>query len=199
MGRRKLKDQEIEQFRSTLMDTALRLFAKEGYKTVSTRSLAAAAGCSAMTPYRYFKDKAAIFDACRCRAFTDFAQSQERVAEQHLQPMTRLKALGQAYANYATDNPDAFRLMFELDQSEQSSKGLVNAEHRAFNTLRVAVSEAVQQGVLKGDPANLAHFFWASLHGIVILDLSNKLIHGRSKHTLLKSLFDGDFTSAKVS
>ena len=87
--------------------------------------------------------------------------------------------------------------MFELDQPKASSKDLVQAERRAFNTLKQAVIEGVEMGYLKGDPNTLAHLYWTSLHGVVVLDLTGKLVHGRSKRTLLRSLFDGAFTSAR--
>ncbi len=73
MGRKKLTEEQITRFQATLLDAALKLFAEEGYEAVSIRTLARAVGCSAMTPYRYFTDKAAIFDACRYRAFEELA------------------------------------------------------------------------------------------------------------------------------
>ncbi len=196
MGRKKLTDEEKASFRTELLDAALELFTNEGYEAVSVRALAASVGCSAMTPYRYFDDKAAIFNACRCLAFERFAEAQEATAALHSDPVVRIKALGQAYAAYAVNNPDAFRLMFEFDQPEKPSTELAKAEHRAFNTLRQAVVESVDDHRLKGDPDSLAHLYWASLHGVVVLDFAGKLVHGRSKRTLLRALFDGAFTSA---
>lgn len=198
MGRKKLTVEQVDQFRTALLDAALELFVEVGYEAVSIRALAAAVGCSAMTPYRYFDDKAAIFDACRCRAFENFADIQESTAAKHPQPMERIRFLGQAYATYANDNPGAFRLMFELNQSEKSSRALRKAEQRAFDTLRQSVTEGVEQDFIRGDADTLAHLYWAALHGIVVLQATGKLVHGRSKNTLLKALFGGVFTSAGV-
>ena len=199
MGRKKLTEPAKEAFRNTLLVAAMKLFAESGYDAVSIRALASAVGCSAMTPYRYFEHKAAIFDACRCRAFEGFAEAQERVAVRHEDPLQRIRALGEAYASFADNNPAAFRLMFELDQPQESSAGLDDAERRAFRTLRDAVSEAVQRGHLQGDPITLAHLYWSSLHGIVVLSLTSKLVHGRSRSALLAALFEGAFTRAASS
>ena len=199
MGRKKLSERDRQEFRDALLDVALQLFAKNGYDAVSIRALAKAMGCSAMTPYRYFEHKAAIFDACRCRAFEDFAESQELVAGRHADPLRRIRALGQAYASFANDNPAAFRLMFELDQRTDSSPGLRKAERRAFRTLRHAVAEAVGRGRLRGDPITLAHLYWTSLHGIVVLDLTRKLVHGRSRAALFRALFEGALNRAGSS
>ncbi len=200
MGRKKLSKQGRRAFRDALLRAALKLFAENGYDAVSIRALAEAVGCSAMKPYRYFDDKSAIFDACRCHAFEGFAEVQELVATRHADPLKRIRALGEAYASFADENPAAFRLMFELEhQPKESSSGLKKAERRAFRTLRDAVAEAVKQGRLQGNPVSLAHLYWTSLHGIVVLNLNGKLVHGRSKYTLLKSLFDGAFAGTVCS
>ncbi|MEM1436779.1 MAG: TetR/AcrR family transcriptional regulator [Pseudomonadota bacterium] len=195
MGRNRLTAAEESAFRSRLLDAALELFADEGYDSVSIRALAKRLGCSAMTPYRYFADKAAIFDACRCRAFDAFANAQEAVALATSDPKLRIRALGQAYADFAEQNPHAFRLMFELAQPQEPSSELADAEQRAFETIRRAVSEAVQAGAMTGDSNTLAHLLWTTLHGIVVLNLSNKLVHGRSKHELLTALFAGELAA----
>ena len=195
MGRKRLTDEERERFRTRLLDVALELFAKAGFEAVSIRSLADQLGCSAMTPYRYFDDKAAIFDACRARAFEAFAEAQEATAAKHTDPRNRVRALGQAYANFADRRPNEFRLMFELEQPAEPSEDLGLAERRAFATIRNAVSESVEAGYMRGDALTLAHMLWATLHGLVALDLNGKLVHGRAKRTLLKAFFDGIFST----
>lgn len=199
MGRKKLSEQAKQEFRDALLAAALKLFAESGYESVSIRALSKAVGCSAMTPYRYFEHKAAIFDACRCRAFEDFAEAQELVAARHRDPLQRIRALGEAYAAFVDNHPAAFRLMFELDQQLEPGSELRKAERRAFRTLRDAVTEAVQRGRLRGDPITLAHLYWTSLHGIVVLSLTRKLVHGRTRSVLLGALFEGAFTRAASS
>ncbi|KZZ55555.1 hypothetical protein A3762_21550 [Oleiphilus sp. HI0125] len=87
--------------------------------------------------------------------------------------------------------------MFELDQPSEPSNHVTLMGNRAFDTLRNSVRDAVQQGYLKGEPEKLAHLFWATIHGIVVLDLTNKLTYGIDKHALLESFFEGEFTSAR--
>lgn len=197
MGRKKLTEDERAAFRTRLLDTALELFADDGFDAVSIRSLAKKLGCSAMTPYRYFDDKAAIFNACRAQAFEDFAKNQEAIASKHSDPRARVKALGQAYASFADKRPFEFRLMFEVEQPGEPSDQLVEAEQRAFATIRNAVDESVSAGYMVGDALTLAHMLWATLHGMVVLDLNGKLVHGRAKRTLLTAFFDGVFSSAR--
>ncbi|HEY3889596.1 MAG TPA: helix-turn-helix domain-containing protein, partial [Caulobacteraceae bacterium] len=62
-----LTDNDLARFRDRLCDVAERLFAEHGAEAVTIRQMAAELGVSAMTPYRYFKDKDAILAAVRAR------------------------------------------------------------------------------------------------------------------------------------
>ena len=60
---------DIEAFRERLCDAAEEKFAARGPEAVTMRDLADAMGVSPMTPYRYFKDKDAVFHALHTEAF----------------------------------------------------------------------------------------------------------------------------------
>jgi AcrR family transcriptional regulator len=56
-----LTTEEVDAFRARAVDAAMGLFADRGYRGVTLRSLAEVLGVSAMTPYRYFENKEALF------------------------------------------------------------------------------------------------------------------------------------------
>jgi AcrR family transcriptional regulator len=188
MPRAALSEDDVEQFRSSLCDVAFRLFARDGYAGVTLRALAAELGCSPMTPYRYFENKQAIFDAVREAAFDRFADAQSEAADRGGEPLDRLRELGRAYARFALDEPYAYRIMFELDPTEAGgSPEHLAAEHRSWRVMRDTVGEAVECGALAGDPDTLAHLFWSGMHGLVTLHLAGKLQLGRSLETLIEA------------
>lgn len=190
MGRRKLTKEETEQFRKQILDTAEVLFAKSGYEAVSLRAIATEVGCSPMTLYRYFDNKEHLFDTIRCLAFERFAAAQQKAASNVTEPMEKVRALGAAYSRFADDHPNAFRLMFEFQQTDPSP-ALVAAGERSFNAIRAATADAIDAGFLSGDADALAHLFWASIHGVVTLDQAGKLVQGRTKQDLLETMFNG--------
>ena len=65
MPRAALSQVQVDDFRTALCGAATRLFAEQGYEGVTMRALAKSLDCSPMTPYRYFKNKAEIFDTVR--------------------------------------------------------------------------------------------------------------------------------------
>jgi AcrR family transcriptional regulator len=165
--------------------TKLRLFAAHGYAGVTLRGLAGELGQSPTAAYRYFDCKADIFTAARVRASERFARVQEEVSRGSGQPLERLSRLGTAYIQFAIDEPDAYRLIFELKPPDTvRSAELKAASERAFAPLRETIGCVVDAGVLHGDAHELAHLFWAGLHGLASLHLAGKLDHGRSLEQL---------------
>jgi AcrR family transcriptional regulator len=174
-----LTPNDVLQFRQRLCDLALKAFAEQGVEGMSLRGLAAAAGCSRTTPYRYFKNKEDILAAVRQAQFQRMADEQE-VARHVSDPDERLVALARAYLSFAMATPDAYRVMYSVaQQDEQRYPELVRQINRAQQPMMTAVDEAIENGFIKGDPINIVHVLWAGLHGIISLHLSDKLHMGR--------------------
>jgi AcrR family transcriptional regulator len=176
-----LTPKDVLQFRQRLCDLALKAFAEQGVEGMSLRALAAAAGCSRTTPYRYFKNKEDILAAVRQAQFQRMADDAEEVARTERDPGERLVALARAYLSFALATPDAYRVMYSVaQQDEQRYPQLVRQINRAQRPMMTAVDEAIESGSIKGDPTNIVHVLWAGLHGIISLHLSDKLHMGRN-------------------
>ncbi len=176
-----LTTHDVKQFRQQLCDLALKAFAEHGLEGISLRALAAAAGCSRTTPYRYFKNKADILAAVRQSEFQRMADATELVAQGESNPDKRLRAIAQYYLQFALERPDAYRVMYGVSQrDEQHYPELVEQIKRTQQPMVTAVEEAVEAGLIHGDPVNIVHVLWAGLHGLISLHLSDKLHMGRS-------------------
>jgi AcrR family transcriptional regulator len=186
--RRPLSDAEIAAFRERLVKVATRLFATHGYEGVTMRSVADALGVSPMTSYRYVADKEQLIDLVRTAAFRRLADVQQRVVAHNLPPDKRVRALGRAYIDFALRHPDAYRIMYELNQPQASSSQLEAEVKRSSSFLHDAITELVRMGAVRGDALSLAHLVWAATHGLVSLHLAQKLTNGRDIHELSESL-----------
>ncbi len=197
MPRTALSETEVEQFRGALCESATRLFAEHGYEGVTMRALATDLGCSPMTPYRYFENKARIFGAVRSAAFALFADALEDASRDHSSPEGRLRALCWAYVHFATEEPYAYRIMFELDQAKHPA--LEHGEDlRSWKFMQSAVEQAVATGVLCGDPDILASLMWAGVHGLVALHLSGMLVMGHGLEELVEAWIERELGSSKT-
>ena len=171
-----LSSAKVEAFRARLCDAAERRFTQHGVDGVTMRQLADELGCSAMTPYRYFRDKDEILAAVRAAAFDRFADAMEKAARVHGDATAKARAVGAAYIRFALRDQRSYRLMFDLSQPEQDRfPELVRASTRARRTMSGFVERMVEEGVLAGDPQLLGQLFWAASHGLVVLHLAGKL------------------------
>lgn len=159
--------------RERLCEAAARLFVEEGEAALSMRRLAAEVGCSPMAPYRHFADKQALIAAVRAAAFTRLADALDGVAQDGRH---RAADVGEAYVRFARENPAAYKLMFDLAQPDESAyPELAAAAARARGTMTGYVHELVEAGVLAGDPVQLGFVFWATIHGLIVLDLAGRI------------------------
>ena len=180
MPRAALSSGEISAFRERICAAAFELFATQGYAAVTMRAIATKIGCSPMTPYRYFVNKSEIFALVSAEAFRRFADAQDQAVLGLTDPTERLCASGVSYVAFAIAEPDAYRIMFELDPGPDcDNPEWVEQGARAWSVMRTAVGMAVDAGLLVGDPDILAHQFWASVHGLVSLHISGKLMLGK--------------------
>ena len=173
---RVLSENDVTGFRDRVCEVAARLFVAKGPEGVTMRELASALGVSAMTPYRYFRDKDDILAAVRARAFDRFAEVLEMAYAGPGSVPERALAKRDAYVRFALEEPATYRLMFDLSQpTEDKYPDLVRAMTRARGTMTSHVRDLVAQGFLSGDPELIGHVFWAALHGAVTLHLAGKL------------------------
>jgi len=173
---RVLTQNDVADFRERLCEAATRLFDTRGREGFTMRELANELGVSAMTPYRYFRDKDDILAAVRARAFNRFADLLENAFLDAKTAPEKSAAVYQAYVGFAFGEPAAYKLMFDLSQPDESDyPELIDASTRAKATMTTYVRELVKAGILEGDPELIGRVFWASLHGAVVLKLAGKL------------------------
>jgi AcrR family transcriptional regulator len=187
MPRAALSETEVHEFREALCEHATQLFAEQGYDGVTMRALAVGLGCSPMTPYRYFENKAEIFDAVRSAAAARFADDLEEAVRGLTGHHAKLRALTLAYVQFALTEPHAYRIMFELDQERPRA---AEQDLRSWHVMFAVVEDAISDGLLDGDPEVVAHLLWSGVHGLVALHLSGMLRLGRGLEELVTAFIE---------
>jgi AcrR family transcriptional regulator len=190
MPRKPLSQVDIEKFRISFCEAAYKLYQQKDYDAVTMRGIAKVLGCSPMMAYRYFENKEEVFAALRAIRFDSLAQALEGVAAIGT-PLTYLRSLGKAYAGFAHQQPHAYRLLYMMPiHQAKIYPEVVRAQQRTQNVLFGATRRAAESGVISGDPVLLAHTLWASIHGLVSLDLSNQLNQGANFEKLFAAMLD---------
>jgi len=168
-----LTDEEVAEFRADVCRVAEVLFARHGVEGVTMRQIAAELDCSPTTAYRYFKNKEEILAAVRAAAFNRFCEVIEEATRSSPDPRKSARNVGQAYLGFALENPDAYRMMFDVSQAAVVGNAeLAQALARAHRGMVAYVAPLIEKGILRGDAHALGRMLWASAHGLVMLRLS---------------------------
>ncbi len=184
-----LTEADVADFRERLCETATEIYIAKGPEGLNMRDLASRLGVSAMTPYRYFKDKDEILAAIRTRAFNLFATKLEDALAQPGTAPERSRRVGQAYVRFALEQSSCYRLMFDLATPRLAPlPELFAAERRARATMTDHVRLLVQEGYFTGDPNLIGPVLWSGLHGVVTLHLSGALADGGEFETILAEI-----------
>lgn len=185
-----LTDEAVARFRDRLCDVAERLFAEHGLEAVTIRQLAAELGVSAMTPYRYFQDKDAILAAVRTRGFDRHAEALETArAEAGGDAVAKANAIGAAYVRFALEHPEAYKLMFDVNQpTAEAYPDFVRASTRSKATMTAHLLDLKAAGLFDGDPEYVGHLYWAALHGPIMLQLTGMLAPPLDAPALIRGL-----------
>nr|ACH58979.1 tetR family transcriptional regulator [uncultured bacterium BLR1] len=171
-----LSDEDVGEFRQRLLKTAEAAFATHGVDGVSMRQLAQQLGCSATTPYRYFKNKDEILAAVTAAALNRFSATLEKAFAAKGSSAEKAVAVRKAYIRFAFKNPKAYRLMFDAPHpSLLDYADLSEASSRADRIMAAPLALLAQEGIVKGDSRLLGRVFWSAIHGAVSLQLAGKL------------------------
>lgn len=158
--------------RQRILDAARALFDHSGIDAVSMRAVGAGAGLSAAALYTYFPAKADLVRALWAEAMAQFDDQLTRISASHSDPIEAIRALGQAYGDFALTDPLRFRVLFLWSGETLRGEFYRLPENQAaYHRLRDRVVQALSLGLLPGhdDPDLVAQVLWSAVHGAAAL------------------------------
>ncbi|MGE4480268.1 TetR/AcrR family transcriptional regulator [Acidocella sp.] len=174
-----LSDERIAETRERIVRVAERQAVARGFGNVSMHSIARELGWSATALYRYFANKEAILAAARTVALDKLSATLEAAIAGPGDGWEISRNVGDAYVAFAFENPDAYRLIFSLNQPDPADyPEFAGALARAQGNMTRYVARMIAEGGLDTDPNILGHLFWAGLHGLITLQMTGKIGEG---------------------
>ena len=148
------------------------------------RAVAGRVGLSPPALYEQFAGgKADLLAAIAIEGFGELADALEQAATGQDEP---LLAIAEGYWRFARDEPALYELMFhhrlEFVFATDETPPQVR---RGFAVLRRAIASRIGDGGVEHDVELVTEAWWASLHGVVSLALSNRVRPGTEHARLL--------------
>lgn len=178
MGTRERRQKEKKEMRGLILETAMKLFLKEGVEKVTIRRIAEKIEYSPAAIYLYFKNKNEIVFALHDEGFEKFYKHQQAILAIK-DPWERLKQHAKVYVSFALEHPEYYELMFimrgpakEIKKKENWAIGM-----RSFELLKQNICECMEAGYLSEANPDIAAFaFWSFTHGIASLIIRDRCI-----------------------
>ena len=155
-----------------LIEAGLEILSQEGENKLSLRKVARAVGVSHAAPYRHFANKEALIAAIAEEGYQKLEKRmKDALAQFPSDSGSQLIELGCAYVKFALENPNQLRVMF-TDFSE-------DCELETGDTFILLV-DTIKKGqdadyIAAGDVIQFALTLWATVHGLSILLIENKI------------------------
>lgn len=191
------RDDHKRQVRQSLVDSAMRLFARQGFEATTIDAIADAAGCSRRTYFRYFATKEAVV----------FPRRQERLEAfgvalgLRLQDAPPLQAVREACLAMAEDYSEHADQELTRRRVVQTSPTLMASELQIYETWETTIADAVTRRRSSAKRRRQARLFAAATLGVLRTTLrewyagecsKNLMTLGRQAFELLEAGFDAD-------
>ncbi|MFJ3405356.1 TetR/AcrR family transcriptional regulator [Promicromonospora sp. NPDC090134] len=166
------RERERAQREELIVRAARELAEAEGWDAVTTRRLAAEIEYSQPVLYSHFKGKDAIMTAVAAEGFGELANEVRAARTAATGASEVLAAVAAAYTDFARKRPALYDAMFthavEVQFASEDGPAYLR---EGFGELLAAVEPLAGDD----DPGVLTETFWASLHGLAMLERSGRL------------------------
>lgn len=175
MGISERRLRQKEEVRSRILATAWQIVKQEGWQALSIRKIADAIEYSVPVVYDHFMNKECILLEFAKEGFGLLARKMQQAKSKHTDPAQQLKAMAEAYWNFAFKNKEYYQVMFnlgipcgELDNcnclpEKISFRGLV--EEPISVLLEKSNKRTNERVCLK------SHTFWSVIHGLISIKM----------------------------
>ncbi len=159
-----------------ILESTRDLYVEEGITGVSMRKVAERVGVTATTIYRHYASKTVLLQHVVAEGFKVFSAYLQE-ALQGESPLDRLRLTGEAYARFAVEHPQFYKVMFlsahDFDLSDEFAQSLERRNMATLQFMLDRIRECMDAGVLRrDDPEKVALSIWTMSHGIMSLYLA---------------------------
>lgn len=156
-------DENAKPKKDIVLETATRLFIKEGYKNISMDDVAKACNVTKATIYYYYPTKGDLYTSALLAMMDRIRLSILHILEQSIVFKERLEQLIEIHLSATVDiNMKNFMREATINLSTSQLKEVQAAENNMYKTIEQAMQREMEQGTIrKGNATFFAHAFMA--------------------------------------
>jgi len=175
MGIKERRLREKEEVRSTILTAGWRLVKEEGWESLSIRKIADAIEYSIPVIYDHFENKEAILEEFGKEGFKVLTKKLKKAKEKHQRPADQLKAIAEAYWDFAMKNTEHYQLMYGVGMACCEGEHCMSEQTESRELIAEPISELISKGKHpQANPCLKYHTFWSIMHGLISIRMTNR-------------------------
>ena len=169
---RKIKHRE--EVRASILEAARELVLKEGWQALSLRKIAEAIQYSVPVIYDHFINKEALLKEFVQQGFGLLNQQLKIAKGAAIEVEAQVKAIGNAYWNFANNNKEYYQLMYGLGMPSCETVKAIPELNEFTEIIFEPLQQLISHSANKANDAMVKFkSFWTGLHGLVSIDIMN--------------------------
>jgi AcrR family transcriptional regulator len=193
MGIVERRQRHKDEVKTDIICTAWQMVKKDGWQSLSIRKIADAIEYSVPVIYDHFENKEAILLEFSKKGFRMLTGNVMKAKEEHEDPAEQIKAMADAYWDFAMNDRELYQLMFGIGMACcEISKSM--PEHEKYRAL---VMDTIDALIKKSGRTDLNsclkyHTLWSILHGLISIKLvGNSPVDGELNKFVLDDAIAG--------
>lgn len=184
--------QEIS-LKQRIVVAARQVLLSDGYRNFSLRKIAREIDVSATSIYLHFESKDDLVHTLMEEAIKRLNNQLEACIDEYEDPIAKLNALAHEYVNFALENPREYQVIYLISSDEMSRypKEKFRKARKGYEIVTQVLQEGVGSGLIAEEkPRMAAYTFWAQLHGVMSVVLSQRLDTRIGQHEFIEEAID---------
>ena len=192
MGITERRLRQKEEVRSSILSTAWRMVKEEGWQSLSIRKIADAIEYSVPVIYDHFENKETIMLEFAKEGFQLLSKRIQKAKEKSNNPAEQIKAIADAYWNFAFKNKEHYQLMYGLGMQgceiEKCFPEKSDFRSAVLEPITTLISKSKNPGV---NPCLKYFTFWSILHGLISIKSMNSNVSDEVNKMVMDDAVEG--------
>ena len=162
-----------EEVRNDIISTAWDMVKKDGWQALSIRKIADAIEYSVPVIYDHFENKEAILLEFGKKGFRKLADKIEKAKDQYTDPADQIRAIADAYWDFALNNTELYQLMFGIGMASCESDKCTFEYERFTDIMMEPIEKQLELNKRTDVSCCLKyHTFWSMMHGMISIKIN---------------------------
>ena len=172
MGIAERRLRQKEEVRARILATAWQMVKEDGWQSLSIRKIADAIEYSVPVIYDHFENKEAILLEFGKEGFGLLIKRLQQAKKKSNDPADQLRAMADAYWNFAFRNKEYYQLMFGIGIACCETDKCIPEESVFRDLVMQPIVDIMSRNQIKGtNPCLKYHTFWSVMHGLISIKM----------------------------